>query len=83
MSDVQSPPGYRISWARTAPFGSSPKSISVVTLLYKPSVAKIDFDIDYIGFEIPQEYVVGYGLDYEQKMRHLDSIYKIKNDLID
>ena len=39
--------------------------------------------IDYIGFEIPQEYVVGYGLDYEQKMRHLDSIYKIKNDLID
>ena len=75
--------GLTIKFLRERLFGSSPKSISIVTLLYKPSVAKFDFDIDYIGFEIPQEYVVGYGLDYEQKMRHLDSIYKIKNDLID
>ena len=70
--------GLTIKFLRKRLFGSSPNSIAVATLLYKPSVAKIDFDIDYIGFEIPQEYVVGYGLDYEQKLRHLDSLYRIK-----
>ena len=70
--------GLTIKFLRKRLFGSSPNSIAVATLLYKPSVAKIDFDIDYIGFEIPQEYVVGYGLDYEQKLRHLDSLYCIK-----
>ena len=70
--------GLTIKFLRKRLFSSSPKSIAVATLLYKPSVAKIDFDIDYIGFEIPQEYVVGYGLDYEQKLRHLDSLYRIK-----
>ena len=54
----------------------SPGSISIVTLLAK----NIDrpFDLDYIGFEISQEFVVGYGLDYNQKFRHLDSIYVLE-----
>ena len=73
--------GLTIKFLRERLFGSSPKSIAIATLLYKPSVAKIDFKIDYIGFEIPQEFVVGYGLDYEQKMRHLNGLYMIKNDL--
>ena len=55
--------GLTIKFLRERLFGSSPKSIAIATLLYKPSVAKIDFKIDYIGFEIPQEFVVGYGLD--------------------
>ena len=70
--------GLTIKFLRNRLFGSSPKSIAIATLLFKPSVAEIDFDIDYIGFEIPQEYVVGYGLDYEQKLRHLDGLYCIK-----
>ena len=38
---------------------------------------QLNFDIDLIGFEIPQDFVVGYGLDFNQKMRHLDEIYYI------
>ena len=48
-----------------------PKSIRVCTLLSKPARRKVDVHIDYIGFEIPNKYVVGYGLDYQQKYRNL------------
>jgi len=52
-----------------------PASIKVVTLLAKPKSIKYDIKIDYIGFEIPNEFVIGYGLDYAQKYRNLRSIY--------
>jgi hypoxanthine phosphoribosyltransferase len=48
-----------------------PKSIKVCTLLSKPERRKVDVPIDYIGFKIPNKYVVGYGLDYQQKYRNL------------
>ena len=48
-----------------------PKSIKVCTLLSKPERRKIDVPLDYIGFKIPNKYVVGYGLDYQQKYRNL------------
>ena len=54
-----------------------PKSVAVATLLNKPGKAKLDFSVDFIGFEIPHKFVVGYGLDFNQKMRHLDEIYYI------
>jgi hypoxanthine phosphoribosyltransferase len=54
-----------------------PASFRVVTLLLKKSVAKVDFPIDYVGFEIPPEFVIGYGLDYAQKVRNLKSIYRL------
>ena len=54
-----------------------PKSVAVATLLHKPGKAKLDFSVDFIGFEIPHKFVVGYGLDFNQKMRHLDEIYYI------
>ncbi len=55
-----------------------PASISIVTLLHKPESLKINLTIDYIGFEISPSFVVGYGLDYNQKFRNLDSIYILK-----
>ena len=55
--------------------GFFPKSISIVTLLAKNRDSSFAFDIDHIGFEISREFVVGYGLDYNQKYRQLDSIY--------
>ncbi|MBC8401236.1 MAG: hypoxanthine phosphoribosyltransferase [Candidatus Marinimicrobia bacterium] len=58
--------------------GASPKSLTIVTLLMKPDITRIDFPIDYVGFEIPPEFVVGYGLDYDQKLRHLPAIYQLK-----
>ena len=54
-----------------------PKDISIVSLLTKKSISKLNFKIDFIGFEISSEFVVGYGLDYDQRFRNLDSIYKL------
>ncbi|MBI5855559.1 MAG: hypoxanthine phosphoribosyltransferase [Nitrospirae bacterium] len=48
-----------------------PKSIKVCTLLSKPDRRKVNVKIDYVGFEIPNHYVVGYGLDYQQQYRNL------------
>jgi hypoxanthine phosphoribosyltransferase len=48
-----------------------PKSIRVCTLLSKPERRTIDVPLDYVGFKIPNKYVVGYGLDYQQEYRNL------------
>jgi hypoxanthine phosphoribosyltransferase len=48
-----------------------PRSIKVCTLLNKADSRTIDVAIDYVGFKIPNKYVVGYGLDYQQKYRNL------------
>ena len=48
-----------------------PRSIKVCTLLSKPDRRIIEVTIDYVGFKIPNKYVVGYGLDYQQKYRNL------------
>ena len=53
------------------------KEIKVCSLLFKPNSFKGKYKPDYIGFSIPNAFVVGYGLDYNQKGRNLDSIYKI------
>ena len=58
--------------------GALPKSVTIVTLLLKPEIANLDFKVDYVGFEIPPEFVVGYGLDYNQKLRHLPEIYRLE-----
>ena len=59
---------------------NKPASIKVVTLLTKPKSIKYDVKIDYIGFEIPNEFVIGYGLDYAQKYRNLRSIYILSEE---
>ncbi len=48
-----------------------PKSIKVCALLNKPDRRQVTVQVDYVGFEIPNKYVVGYGLDYQQKYRNL------------
>ncbi len=48
-----------------------PRSIKVCTLLSKPERRKIEVALEYVGFKIPNKYVVGYGLDYQQKYRNL------------
>lgn len=53
----------------------NPASTKVVSLLVKPNSLKYNVKIDYIGFNIPSEFVIGYGLDYAQKFRNLRSIY--------
>lgn len=54
-----------------------PASIQILTLLFKPEAFKEDFEIDYVGFEIENKFVVGYGLDYDGYGRNLDQIYVV------
>jgi hypoxanthine phosphoribosyltransferase len=54
---------------------SNPASMKVVSLLVKPNSLRYNVKIDYIGFDIPSKFVIGYGLDYAQKYRNLRSIY--------
>ena len=70
--------GLTIKFLRDRLEGAQPKSVTVVTLLLKPDIANLDFKVDYVGFEIPPEFVVGYGLDYDQKLRHLPEIYRLE-----
>ena len=52
--------------------------IKVATLLFKPEAYKKDIEIDFIGKSIPNDFVVGYGLDYDEIGRNLPHIYKLK-----
>lgn len=54
-----------------------PRSISICTLLDKPSRRELDTPVNWIGFSIPDEFVVGYGIDYAQQYRNLDYIAKV------
>ncbi len=66
--------GITLSYLKRLLEARSPKSVKVCSLLDKPSRRKVDFVGDYIGFEIENEYVVGCGLDYNQKMRNLPDV---------
>jgi hypoxanthine phosphoribosyltransferase len=59
----------------------NPTSVKICTLLDKPKAHKIDLKIDYVGFEIENEFVVGYGLDYAQKYRNLPYIGILKKEI--
>jgi hypoxanthine phosphoribosyltransferase len=53
--------------------------VRVATLILKPSALKYDVKLDYTGFEVPDEFLVGYGLDYNKQGRNYKHIYKIKS----
>lgn len=55
-----------------------PKSIEISTLLFKPESLEKDLSLKYVGFEIPEKFVVGYGLDYDGHGRNLKDIYQLK-----
>ncbi len=67
--------GLSISYIEEMFKEHNPASMKVVSLLMKPKSLKYEVKIDYIGFEIPDKFVIGYGLDYAQKYRNLKSIY--------
>ncbi len=70
--------GLSASFIRKLILKEKPASLRFVTLLYKKDICKIDFEIDYIGFNIANEFVVGYGLDFAQKYRNLKAVYVLK-----
>ena len=66
--------GLTLSWLKSNLEARGAASVRIATLLRKPDAAKVDVDVAYVGFEIPNEFVVGYGLDYAERYRHLPFI---------
>ncbi|WP_159566935.1 hypoxanthine phosphoribosyltransferase [Budvicia diplopodorum] len=69
--------GYTLTKVREILELREPNSVALCTLLDKPSRREIDVPIDYIGFSIEDEFVVGYGIDYAQRYRHLPYVGKV------
>ncbi len=69
--------GYTIRTVRKLLLDRDPKSLKTCALLDKPERHKVDIQIDYLGFSIPDYFVVGYGLDYDEKGRNLPYIANI------
>jgi hypoxanthine phosphoribosyltransferase len=63
--------GLTLSWIKANLESRNPASVEIVTLLRKPDVVKVDIPVKYVGFDIPNEFVVGYGLDYAEQYRNL------------
>ena len=68
--------GLSIDFIKKIIMEEKPNSFKIVSLLYKKDSIKVNVPIDYIGFKIPNHFVVGYGLDYSQKARNLRGIYR-------
>jgi hypoxanthine phosphoribosyltransferase len=66
--------GLTLSWLLKYLASRAAASVEVVTLLRKPDAVKVDVPVKYIGFDIPNEFVVGYGLDYAERYREVPFI---------
>jgi hypoxanthine phosphoribosyltransferase len=66
--------GLTLSWLIANLRSRGPESVEIATLLRKPEALKINVDVTYVGFDIPNSFVVGYGLDYDERYRNLRSI---------
>jgi len=63
--------GLTLSWLLANLRSRGPATVEIATMLRKPDAAKVEVDVRYVGFDIPTEFVVGYGLDYDEKYRNL------------
>jgi len=70
--------GHTLSQVKQILLTRGPKSLSVCTLLNKPSRREIDVEVDWVGFDIPDDFVIGYGIDYAQQGRNLPHIGVVK-----
>ncbi len=73
--------GLTLSYIKRMLQNRDPASIRIVTLLDKPARRKVDLKADYVGFEVPDEFVIGYGLDYDEKYRNLPYIGVLKPEV--
>jgi hypoxanthine phosphoribosyltransferase len=70
--------GISMEYIKRLILHQNPASFKIVTLLHKPEAVKTDIRIDYVGFSIPKDFVIGYGLDFAQRERNLRSIYRLQ-----
>ena len=66
--------GLTLSWLRANLESRGAESVEICALLRKPAAAKVEVDVRYVGFDIPTDFVVGYGLDFDEKYRNLRGI---------
>lgn len=66
--------GLTLSWLKENLESRGAKSVRICTMLRKPKALKVDVDVAYVGFDIPVEFVVGYGLDYAENYRNLRDV---------
>lgn len=66
--------GLTLSWLLANLQSRGAKSVDILALLRKPDAAKVDVPVRYVGFEIPNKFVVGYGLDYAERYRNLRGV---------
>ncbi len=71
--------GITLNYLRERILNAQPRSLKICTFLDKKERREVDVPIDYVGFEIPNKFVVGYGLDYDNKYRNLPYISIFKN----
>ncbi len=74
--------GLSVNFLRKWIAEQEPHSLKFVSLLVKGEAALIDYECEYIGFKIPNKFVVGYGLDYAQQFRNLPSIYVMDQSVL-
>jgi hypoxanthine phosphoribosyltransferase len=73
--------GLTLSWLMKYLHSRSPASVEVVALLRKPDAVKVSVPVRYVGFDIPNEFVVGYGLDFAERYRELPYVGVLKPDV--
>jgi len=73
--------GLTLSWLMKYLNSRSPASVEVVALFRKPDAVKVNVPVRYVGFDIPNEFVVGYGLDFAERYRELPYVGVLKPDV--
>lgn len=73
--------GLTLSYLKRSLLARKPTSLEICAFLTKPSRRRVQFDIKYLGFEVPDEFVVGYGLDYAGAYRNLPDICILKEEV--
>ena len=66
--------GLTLSWLKANLESRGAADVKILTILRKPEAAKVEVDVKYVGFDIPKDFVVGYGLDFDEKYRNLNFI---------
>ena len=75
--------GLTLSYLRRSLLARKPASLEICSLLSKPSRRRVELEVRYVGFEVPDEFVVGYGIDYAGAYRNLPDIYAIVPEELD
>lgn len=73
--------GLTLNWLLSNLRSRGPKSVEICTLLRKPDAARVEIDVKYVGFDIPNEFVIGYGLDYAELYRNLPYVGVLKRSV--